>query len=69
MATQQYCLVSGIFFSLVSIAHLLRILYGLPITVDDYVVPMLFSWIGFIVPAALALWAFRLSRGTGADGH
>lgn len=59
MATQQYCLVSGILFSLVSIAHLLRIVYGLPIVVDDYAVPMVFSWIGFIIPALLAAWAFR----------
>lgn len=69
MASQQYCLLSGILFSLVSIAHLLRILLGLSIVVDDYAVPVYISWIAFIVPAALALWAFRLSRGTSAGRH
>lgn len=62
MAYREYSLVSGILFCLVAIAHLLRVVYGLPIVVDDYAVPMAFSWVGFIVPAALAAWAFRLSR-------
>ena len=62
MAFRQYCLVSGILFCLVALAHLLRILYDIPVLVDEYVVPMVLSWIGFAVPAALAFWAFRLTR-------
>ena len=60
MGHKLYCTVSGVLFSLVALAHLLRIVYGLPISVDDYAVPMLVSWIGLIVPAALAIWAFRI---------
>ena len=62
MAYREYGLVSGVLFGLVAIAHLLRIVYGLPVLVDDYAVPMAFSWAGFVVPAALAAWAFRLHR-------
>lgn len=61
MSENRYFVVSGVLFSLVAIAHLLRIVFGMPVYVDEYAVPMLFSWIGFIVPAALAFWAFRLN--------
>lgn len=61
MTNKTYCTVSGVLFALVALAHLLRIVGGISIQVDDYAVPMLFSWIGFIVPAGLAAWAFRLS--------
>lgn len=61
MTSRNYCLVSGGLFSLVALAHLLRILYGMPIVVDEYLVPMWVSWLGLVVPAALASWAFRSS--------
>ncbi len=62
MGHKEYCVVSGALFALVALAHLLRIANGVPIQVDDYVVPMLVSWMAFIVPGALAVWAFRISR-------
>lgn len=61
MKSRSYCLVSGALFSLVALAHLLRILYGMPMTVDAYDVPMWVSWFGLLAPAALAAWAFRIS--------
>ncbi len=61
MGHQKYCVVSGVLFSLVALAHLLRIVSGASIQIDEFVVPMLASWFGFIVPAALAVWAFRVS--------
>jgi len=60
MNHKNYCLVSGILFSIVAIAHLLRILNGMSVQVDDYAVPMAVSWVGLIVPALLASWAFRI---------
>jgi hypothetical protein len=62
MGYRRYCTISGVLFSLVALAHLLRIVYGMAIQVDDYVVPMFVSWIGLAVPAGLAVWAFRISR-------
>jgi hypothetical protein len=61
MTNRLYCAVSGVLFSLVAIAHLLRIAYGLQIHVDGHVIPMFASWIGLVVPGALAFWAFRIS--------
>lgn len=66
MGHKQYCAVSGVLFSLVALAHLLRIVSDMPIQVDEFAVPMLVSWIGFAIPAALALWAFQISRGSDA---
>lgn len=63
MAYKRYCLVSGALFSLVAVAHLTRIIFGWPISVDDMMIPMAFSWLGLIVPGALAGWAFWLGRG------
>lgn len=60
MGYRQYCVVSGVLFALVALAHLLRIVNDIPVLVDEYDVPMLVSWIGFVVPGALAFWAFRL---------
>lgn len=62
MGLKDYRVVSGILFLLVALAHLLRIVFGVPIQVDEFDVPMLVSWVGLIVPAGLAFWAFRLGR-------
>lgn len=62
MAYRTYCAVSGVLFSLVALMHLLRVIYNTPVIIDAYDVPMALSWIGFLVPAALALWAFRIAH-------
>lgn len=59
MTTKNYCIISGLLLSLVAIAHLLRVVGNLPVQVDGYEVPMFVSWLGLIVPAILAAWAFR----------
>jgi hypothetical protein len=66
MGHKGYCIASGTLFSLVALAHLLRIVYGSTIQIDEVSVPMLASWIGMIIPASLAIWAFRISKQTGA---
>ena len=62
MGNRRYCIISGVLFSLVALAHLLRIDYGMSIHVDEYVVPMFVSWIDLAVPAGLAFWAFWINR-------
>ena len=63
MTSKSYCMTSGAIFSMVALAHFLRIVNGSSILIDGYTVPMLVSWIAMIVPATLAAWAFRTSRG------
>lgn len=62
MSVKQYCIVTGVLFALISLVHLLRIVNGISVQVDQYMVPMSFSWVGFIVPGALAFLAFRLNQ-------
>lgn len=58
-----YLQVSGTLFGLIALGHLLRLLYRTPAEVAQWVVPLWVSVIGFVLTAALALWAFRLVRG------
>jgi len=62
MGPKEYCIVSGTIFSLVAVAHLLRLAFGMPVQVGEFDIPMLVSWVGLAVPAGLAVWAFRVSR-------
>ena len=64
MGGKGYCVVSGLIFTLVALVHLLRLLYGLSIQVDDAVIPMTVSLVGLIVSSGLAIWAFRIIRGS-----
>ena len=64
MEYKKYCVVSGILFSLVALAHLLRIAFGMEVQVDEFAIPMGLSWVGLIVPGALAIWAFRIGLAT-----
>jgi len=62
MEHKNYCTISSVLFSLVALAHLLRIVNGMSIQVDEYAVPMFVSWVGLVIPASLAVWAFRINR-------
>lgn len=62
MTYQRYCVVSAVLFAFVALAHLLRILYNMPVIIDTYDVPMAVSWFGVALPAALAFRAIRIMR-------
>jgi len=49
---------SALLLTLVAIVHILRLVYGWAVTVDTMDIPMRVSWIGVLVPGALAvsLW-------------
>jgi hypothetical protein len=57
-----YLRASGTVFGLIALGHLLRLLYRVPAELGQWVVPLWVSVIGLLLPAALALWAFRLVR-------
>ena len=62
MNQQAYCRLSATLFLIVALAHLTRLVSGWSIEVEVTVVPMAVSWVGFIVPGALAVWGFRGAR-------
>ena len=65
MNHKSYCTVSGVFFALVALAHLIRVIGGMTVQVEAFLVPMWASWIAIVVPTALAIWAFRVARRAG----
>ncbi len=68
MNLHGYCVVSGVLFALVAVVHLLRIVYGIDVTVEGVAIPLSVSWIAVVVPGALVVWALRTARtGTTAD--
>jgi len=51
-----------ILFSLVALAHLLRLLMNTQVTVGGWLVPVWTSVVGVVVPAGVALLLYRQSR-------
>lgn len=58
----KYCVVSGVLLVLVALVHLLRIVYGLSVQVDNFAVPMTASWVALLVAGALGIWALLIVR-------
>jgi hypothetical protein len=58
--TQAYLIVSAVIFGLVAIIHLVRALNDWAFVVGPMTIPVSGSWIGFVITAALCLWAVRL---------
>jgi len=62
MNIKTYCVLSALLFTLVALAHLVRLINGWPVQVGGMTVPMTVSWFGLAVTAGLAFWGFRESR-------
>lgn len=62
MSQRTFSLVAGVVFGLVALAHVLRILLGWSIVIQDLSVPMWASWIAVIVMGYLAYEGFRLAK-------
>ena len=53
---------AGVVFLLVSILHLVRVIFGWEVVVAHFTVPHVYSVIGAIVAFSLSLWMFRSVR-------
>jgi hypothetical protein len=62
MSSKAYFVISGTIFGLVALAHLLRVVYQMPVHAGDWAFPMWLSWSGFAVAGALCVWGFHLLR-------
>ncbi len=51
--------VAGVIFLLVSIMHLLRLIFRVSLVVAGFTVPLWFSVLGVIFPLLLSLWMFK----------
>jgi hypothetical protein len=54
--------VSGAIFLLVSLLHILRLIFKIPVAAAGYTVPMFFSVIGALAALVLAVWMFNSAR-------
>lgn len=61
MPLRIYTLLSAIIFLIVFALHLLRLIFGWPLRIDWFEVPMWPSWIAMIVAAYLSAVGFRHS--------
>jgi hypothetical protein len=61
MSRKAYLLVAASIFSLVCLLHLARIVFGWPLVIGSWIVPMWLSWVGLIVSGALAYCGFSLA--------
>lgn len=57
---QTYLFVSGLFFGLVCLGHLLRIVFDWKLTIGTYDVSMAISWAAVFVTAGLVSWAIAM---------
>lgn len=67
MNSKNYCIVSATVFTLVALLHLWRFALRLPLQIGAWSVPPLFSLVAALVTGGLAIWAFRIARGTTAS--
>jgi hypothetical protein len=54
MDQKTFVLIAGVIFAIVALAHLLRILMGWPIEIDNWTVPMWLSWIALVIAGGLS---------------
>ena len=64
---RNYIIITGAIFTLVALAHVLRLVFDWPIQIADVPVPLWVSWIAVIVPASIAIWAAIIFRQVEGD--
>ncbi len=56
-----YLYVSAAIFGIVALIHIVRALSGWAFQIGTMEVPILESWVGFVITGVLAAWAIRLA--------
>ena len=57
---RRYVLVSGVFFTLLTLVQLIRFLMQWPVVVAGVVIPSWLSLVAALIVGSLAVWAFRV---------
>ena len=55
---KYYVALSALIFALVALVHLVRLAKRWPVQIGSLTIPITVSWIGFLIPAFLAIWGF-----------
>ena len=59
--TKYYLYVSAAIFGIVALVHVIRALAGWTFQIGPVDLPVLASWVGFVITGVLAAWAIRLA--------
>ena len=62
MSEKTFVAIAAVIFGIVALLHLLRLVMGWSIVIENWSVPMWFSWIGLLVAGALSYFGMRLVR-------
>lgn len=62
MNQKKYNLISGIFFMMIAVLHLLRLVFSWEAVIGGWTVPLWLSVVAFMISGFLAYEGFRLSR-------
>jgi len=65
MTSKPYLFVTGLLFLVFAMAHLFRLVFALPVQIDDWTIPVWVSWLPFAGAALLSIWGFQLSKSIG----
>ena len=55
--------VATLFFSIIALLHLLRVVFQVPVTVGSFEIPIWASMIGFVGAGLLAVWLWKEQKG------
>ena len=61
MSQKTFSLTAGVVFAIITLGHVLRLVFALEWIVQGRTIPMLASWVAMIVAAYLAYEGLRLS--------
>jgi len=62
MSQKNYSFLAGVIFFLVALIHLSRIIFGWPVLIAGWAVPLWINWGGVVVTGFLAWQGLKLSR-------
>ena len=63
MTSKSYLSITGFLFLVFAMAHLFRVIFALPVQIDNWTIPVWVSWLPFAGASLMSIWAFRLTRG------
>ena len=68
MTSKSYLTVICFLFLVFALAHLFRVIFALPVQVDNWTIPIWVSWLPFAGAILMSIWAFWLTKASG-DSH
>ena len=59
MTSRNFSLTAAIIFTIIALVQLARAIFGWPVTIDTYAVPLWLSWVAFIVAGGLSYFGWK----------